>query len=210
LFHPLVNVLVQEVWDGRVWAARPMRVVEETEDASVLWFPRGTSWRAPTSPPTRARAASRAERLSSAIALADWVFVESEWEASTLQIWPRDAWHSIWVSWRPDGSRWGYYGNIQLPFERTRCGFRTMDLVLDVIVELDGSWWLKDEDELAVFVETGVVDADLENRIRSEAEAVAARAERREPPFDGSWDAWRPDPDWATPALPAGWEDVCR
>jgi predicted RNA-binding protein associated with RNAse of E/G family len=205
-----LNAIVQEVWADRVWAARPMRVVEESERASVLWFPAGTRWQAPTSPPTRARAATRAERLSSAAALGDWVFAESAWEASTLQVWPRDAWHSIWVSWRPDGSRWAYYGNIQLPFERTRCGFRTMDLVLDVIVELDGTWWLKDEDELAVFVEAGVVDPALERRIRSEADAIVARAERAEPPFDGSWDDWRPDPEWPTPRLPAGWEDVCR
>jgi predicted RNA-binding protein associated with RNAse of E/G family len=204
-----VNVLVQEVWDGRVWAARPMRVVEESGRVSVLWFPRGTRWRAPTSPATRPRAATRAERLSSALALEDWVFVESEWEASTLQIWPRDAWHSIWISWRPDGTRWGYYGNIQLPFERTRCGFRTMDLVLDVVVELDGSSRLKDEDELAVFVDRGIVDGDLERRIRAEAESLTTRAERCEPPFDGSWDDWRPDPEWSVPVLPAGWEVVC-
>lgn len=205
-----LNALVQEVWNDRVWAARPMRVVEESERASVLWFPHGTSWRAPTSPPTRRRAPTRAERLSSALALEDWVFAESEWEASTLQIWPRDTWHSVWVSWRPDGSRWGYYGNIQLPFERTRCGFRTMDLVLDVIVELDGTSCLKDEDELAVFAASGLVGRDLERRIREEADAIVARAERREAPFDGSWDGWRPDPEWPTPVLPAGWEDVCR
>ena len=205
-----MNAVIQEVWDDRVWAARPVRVVEESEQASVLWFPLGTRWQAPTSPPTRPRAETRAERLNSAISLGDWVFVESEWDVSTLQIWPRGAWHSIWVSWRSDGSRWGYYGNIQLPFERTRCGFRTMDLVLDVIVELDGSWRLKDEDELAVFVERGVLDRKLERRIRGEAESLVARAARREPPFDGSWDGWRPDPEWPMPVLPAGWEDVCR
>jgi hypothetical protein len=205
-----VNALVQEVWNDRVWAARPVRVVEETEQASVLWFPLGTAWQAPTSPPSRPPAPTRAERLSSAIALEDWVFVESRWDVSTLQIWPRDAWHSIWLSWRADGSRWGYYGNIQLPFERTRCGFRTMDLVLDVTVELDGSWSLKDEDELEIFVERGVVDRGLERRIRAEAETLVARAERREPPFDGSWDDWRPDAGWPVPELPAGWETVCR
>jgi predicted RNA-binding protein associated with RNAse of E/G family len=205
-----VIALVQEVWNDRVWAARPMRLVEESARASVLWCPRGTSWQAPAGPPSRPHAATRAERLSAALALEDWVFAESQWETSTLQIWPHGAWHSIWVSWRPDGSRWGYYGNIQLPFERTRCGFRTMDLVLDVIVELDGSWWLKDEDELAVFVASGVVDRGLERRIREEAESIAARAERRDPPFDGSLDEWLPDPEWPTPVLPAGWEDVCR
>jgi hypothetical protein len=37
--------------------------------------------------------------------------------------------------------------------------------------------------------------------VRAEGEAVMAEAERGEPPFDGSWDGWRPDPSWAVPAL---------
>ena len=45
-----MTVLVQEVWEERVWAARPMRLVAKTEDGAVLWFPRGTGYRAPTTP----------------------------------------------------------------------------------------------------------------------------------------------------------------
>ena len=44
---------------------------------------------------------------------------------------------------------WGWYVNLQLPFRRTELGFETMDLVLDLIVDPDGSWrWKEDEDEL--------------------------------------------------------------
>jgi hypothetical protein len=114
-----VTVLVQEVLEERVWAARPMRLVAETPAGAVLWFPRGTRRRVPTVPTGRPREATRAERESA--------LVEEARDTSTLQIWPRDPW-----AWRADGWR----------------GFRTMDLVLDVVAELDGSRRLKDEDEL--------------------------------------------------------------
>lgn len=205
-----MTVLVQEVWEERVWSARPMRLVSETEDGAVLWFPHGTRWQAPTPPAGRPRESTRGERLATSLAERVWTFAEQEWDAGTLQVWPRDAWHSIWVTWREDGSRWGYYGNIQLPYERTRCGFRTMDLALDVVVELGGSWRLKDEDELATFAARGVVDPDLERRIRREADAIVAKLERREPPFDGSFEDWAPDPDWPALELPAGWGKPCR
>lgn len=201
-----MTVLVQEVWRGRVWAARPMRLVAETEEQTVLWFPHGTRWRGPNT----GNDGPRAPRHARALAARDWTFRENEWDSSTLQMWPRGAWHAIWVAWRADGSRWGFYGNVQLPFERTSRGLRTMDLVLDVLVELDGSWRLKDEDELAVFVAHGLIDRDLERRIRAEAEAIIAKADREEPPFDGSFEDWRPDPEWALPELPAGWDRVCR
>jgi predicted RNA-binding protein associated with RNAse of E/G family len=205
-----VTVLVQEVWEERVWAARPMHLVAETAMGAVLWFPHGTRWQGPTALGGRPREATRGERVATSLGKREWALAEQEWDTHTLQIWPRDAWHSIWVTWRADGSRWGFYGNIQLPYARTRCGFRTMDLVLDVVVELDGSWRLKDEDELAIFAERGIVDAELERRIRAEADAIVAKLERREPPFDGSLDDWSPASYWPELVLPEGWEHTCR
>ncbi len=205
-----MNLLVQEVWHERVWAARPMRLVAERDDSLLLWFPYGTRWERPVPPPHHPAAATRAERLGRCLLLDEWEFAETPWDSATLQIWPRDAWHAIWISWRADGSRWGFYGNIQLPFERSRLGVRTMDLALDVLVDRDGSWALKDEDELAAFAAQGVFDRELEHRIRAEAEAIVAKVERREPPFDGSFESWQPDPAWETPVLPEGWDALCR
>jgi predicted RNA-binding protein associated with RNAse of E/G family len=111
------------------------------------------------------------------------------------------------VSWLPSGEHWGWYVNLQEPFERTAGGFRTMDLVLDVIVDPDLTWRWKDEDELAVFVERGVVDEALERRIRGEALRVIADAQARRAPFGEDWQAWRPDADWGLPELPAGWDE---
>ncbi len=97
---------------------------------------------------------------------------------------------------------------MQLPFERTALGLRTMDLVLDAIVGRDLTWRLKDEDELAVHVARGTIGAELEATIRAEVQRGLARVERRRSPFDEPWPDWRPDPSWPLPELPAGWDAV--
>jgi hypothetical protein len=204
------TVVVQEVWRNRIWAARPMTVVRDEGEFVVLWFPRGTKWQAPTNPPTRRREANRGERLATSALSGDWVFVEREWEVSTLSLMHSGDWHALWVSWLPDGTHWGWYVNLQEPFRRTRLGFETMDLMLDVIVDPDRTWRWKDEDELEMFVARGVIDAGLADRLRAEALAVAQRAERNEPPFSEPWPQWRPDPAWTVPELPRGWDRLCR
>jgi hypothetical protein len=209
-FEPGDTVVVQEVWRDRVWAARPMTVVQDTHDFVVLWFPRGTLWKRPIVPPARHVDGSRAIRLASCLELGDWAFEDAEWDVSTLWLMRAGDWHAQWVSWLEDGSHWGWYVNLQEPFRRTARGFETMDLVLDVLIDPDRSWRWKDEDELETFVEMGVLDEALADRARAEGLRVAGRAERNEPPFDEPWPDWRPDPGWATPELSAGWEQRWR
>lgn len=205
---PLETCVVQEVWGGKVWAARPQRVVRDEGDFAVLWFPRGTRWKAPTTPPGRPRAENRGERLATCALRGEWVFRDAVWDVDTLVLLRSDDWHAVWVSWLPSGEHWGWYVNLQRPFRRTEIGFETMDLVLDVIIDPDRSWRWKDEDELETWVRRGVVEPELAERIRAEGLEVVGRAERDEPPFSEPWPEWRPDPAWGLPELPEGWDAV--
>ncbi len=209
-WSPGATIVLHEVWNERVWAARPMTVVHDDEGRIVLWIPKGTRWMAPSTPPTRRREPTRGERLATSAALGDWVFTESEWRVSTLSLMSDGDWHAVWVSWLDSGEHCGWYINLQKPYRRTSFGFETMDMMLDVIVETDRTWYLKDEDELAIFVERGVFDPALAERVRAEALRVAGRAERNEPPFSEPWPEWRPDPAWPRPELPPAWESRCR
>ena len=207
---PGETVVVQEVWGDRVWAARPQIVVQEDDERAILWFPRGTSWKRPIVPPGRPMdGASRAARLASCLELGDWVFEDAEWDVSTLVLMRPGDWHALWVSWLEDGRHFGWYVNLQRPFRRTALGYETMDLALDVVVAPDRTWRWKDEDELALFVEHGVFDPALAERVRDEGLRVAGRAERNDPPFDEPWPAWQPDPAWPQPQLPRGWDELC-
>jgi hypothetical protein len=207
---PGETAVVQEVWQGRVWAARPMTAVRDEGDFAALWFPRGTGWKAPTTPPGRPREDDRGERLAECAARGDWVFRDADWDVDTLVLLREGAWHALWVSWLPSGEHWGWYVNLQLPFRRTKQGFETMDLVLDLIVDPDRTWRWKDEDELETWVARGVCEQGLAEQIRAEGLEVAGRAERNEPPFCEPWPDWRPEPSWTLPALPDGWDERCR
>jgi Protein of unknown function (DUF402) len=206
MWQPGATIVLQEIWRGKVWGARPMRVVEDTGDGIALWFPRGTRWKAPTSDPSWPWKEDRGERLAECAVRGEWVYRDAEWDVDTLQLTRAGERHSVWVSWRPDGEPFGWYVNIQEPFRRTPLGIATMDWALDLIIDPDGSWRLKDEDELETFVRRGVIDAAHADELREEALAVAGRAERGEPPFCDPWHEWRPDPDWTLPELPSGWD----
>jgi len=202
------TVVLQEVWRGRLWASRPMIVVEDELDRLALWFPKGTEWKAPTNHPARPRLENRGERLAACAARGEWVFRNAEWEVDTLILVEPGVGYAIWVSWLPGFEPWGWYVNLQEPFLRRPHALQTMDLMLDVIVDRDRTWRLKDEDELGSFVRAGAFSPALAERIRADAAHAIARAERDEPPFAEPWHDWRPDPTWGIPALPPGWAEL--
>ena len=207
---PGADVVVQEIWRDRVWAAKPMKVVRDDGDFVALWLPKGTRWKAPTLHPTLPWAEDRGTRLAECAGSGRWIHRDGEWDGSTLVLMREGDWHALWISWLDSGEQWGWYVNLQLPFRRTERGFATMDLMLDVVIDLDGTWRWKDEDELAVFVECGVFEPALAARVREEGLEVVRRFERDEPPFDEPWPEWRPHASWTLPELPSGWDVPCR
>lgn len=203
-------VVLQEIWRERVWGARPMRVVRDDPELVALWFPRGTRWMTPTDDPDRDWNGDRGERLAECASSGRWKHRELVWDVDTLQLARPGEWHTVWVSWLPSGEPWGWYVNLQEPLRRSAIGFETMDLALDVIVELDRSWRWKDEDELEAFVARGAFEPELPSRLRGEALRVLERLELNTAPFAEPWHDWRPEPDWALPELTEGWERVWR
>lgn len=209
-WSPGETVLVQEVWQGRVWAARPLTVVHDGLETLALWLPRGTRWKLPEPAPGSPQEQTRGERLSGAASRGDWILADAQWDVSTLWLMREGDWHALWFSWHADGQPWGWYVNLQEPFRRTLRGLVTMDCVLDLVIEPDGSWRWKDEDELEAWMARGAIAPTLAQRLRAEGVRVAKRAERGEPPFAGGWPEWRPDPSWPVPELPDGWDVPCR
>lgn len=202
-------VALQEVWQGRVWAARPLVVADDAPDRVLLWMPRGTRRQVPVPPPSRPAEPTRTERIVELLARADWVHAEHEWEVDTLWIMRPGDWFAIWVSWLPDGRQWGWYVNFQEPFRRTPLGFEAMDLMLDVVVEPDGTTWRwKDADEVDELARRGVFDDQVLAALDRAGAEVVRRIEHGAAPFSEPWPSWRADPRWPTPALPPGWDEV--
>lgn len=190
-------VVLREFHDGRPWEARPARVVADDGERLRFFVPYGARPARPVD--------GDGDRLR--MPGASWRHVRSGPSpravlstASTLRP------HAVLAIWEADWvpSRW--YVNLQEPLRRTALGFDTTDLFLDLVGTPDAATWTwKDEDEAAEAVAAGHLDATRLDRIRDEAEALAASIRRGDPPFDEDWWAWRPDPSWTVPDLPGDW-----
>ncbi|TKJ22375.1 DUF402 domain-containing protein [Blastococcus sp. CCUG 61487] len=203
-------VVHQEVWRDRIWAARPLVVVEDSPDRMLFWLPAGTRRKVPMTPPHRDDPGNRTARIIELLERGDWIHVDHVGDLSCLWILRPGEWHATWVSFRPSGEQFAFYVNLQRPFRRTALGIESMDLMLDVVATPDRIWSWKDDDEFERILQRGIFDADLGRRVRSEALDVIGRLERNEPPFGEGWHRWRPDPAWPVPVLPSGWADLPR
>ena len=202
------TIVIQEIWRGRLWAARPVTVVSDERDQLVVWCPKGTVRKVPVTPASRHAPASRPEWFADLLSRCDWELRSSVWDISTIMILREGEWHSDWVSYLATGAHFGYYINLQEPFRRAEDAIRTMDLMLDIVAGRSRSWQLKDEADFEILVERELIDQATSDRIRKEARESIARLESRKPPFDGRWSSWRPRSTFSTPRLPSGWDDV--
>ena len=208
---PGTTIVVDEVWNRKLWATRPVLVVEDRPDLLVVWCPKGTIRKVPTTPAGRPRASTRGERLATCLLEEAWDLVDHEWDVSTLMLMEPGALHATWVSFLENGDHWGWYVNLQRPFVRSDSAVTTMDLALDVLIAPDRSEWRwKDEDEFQLLVEAGLLGAEEAASVRAEALRVIDRAVACEPPFSDDWPRWTPDPAWETPTLPVGRESHGR
>jgi uncharacterized protein len=191
-------IVLREVWRGKVFEARPATVVEDAPEQTTLVIPGGVWCGVPVDEDgAELRLPDRPWRLEirrrGPVPILSFAWPEA---AYSVLRWPADEGLPVW------------YVNLQDPLQRTELGFDTTDHALDVIVELDGTWRWKDEDELEEAADNGLFTADEAAAFRADGNRAVARILDRAPPFDRDWSSWRPDPGWAIPSLPDGWDGV--
>lgn len=91
------------------------------------------------------------------------------------------AWHDIGRFHRADGTFTGFYANVLTPVEMEGDDWWTTDLFLDVWLPPDGAPVILDEAELDEALGRELVERDVAERARLEAEGLQAAAEA------GSW-----------------------
>ena len=104
------------------------------------------------------------------------------------------------------GRFYGWKVDLSAPFRRTALGFDVIDEVLDIVVRPDRSYYWKDEDLMARFIDLGIYTPDEARNLRRAGEAVIERIESQQSPFDDEWINWFPTPDLAISEMPRGWE----
>jgi hypothetical protein len=111
--------------------------------------------------------------------------------------------HTIEIYWDESWAHLGWYVNLQAPLVVDGTRFDTTDWALDVVVDPDGTWRWKDEDDLAGAVDLGVFDDAGAAAVRAEGERVIA-----ERPWPTGWERWRPPREWSPLPLPEDWDRV--
>jgi hypothetical protein len=174
--------------------AWPYRVVTDQPGLLALYIPRGATYLRWSPRPGGSRELGPAR-----------------WRRDTLRLMFPGLAYSLWLSWdggSGEGREFhGYYLNMEEPYRRTAIGVDTNDHTLDAVIAPDRSWSWKDLEDLDARVRDGIYSAPFAAELRSVAAEALARFERRDPPFDGAWETWTPDPAWPLPELHPAWRD---
>jgi protein associated with RNAse G/E len=125
-----------------------------------------------------------------------------------LLIEPKKYYSTIYF-WQDDSNEFMcYYINFQSPFQRSHSGFDTLDLELDIIINPDYSWKIKDLDDYQKGIECGTILHEWTQEIEVAKDEVFDRIANRHYPLNNSWSNWKPDLNWSAPKLPANWDKV--
>ncbi len=108
-------------------------------------------------------------------------------EHHVLSVTRRSDAHSMWLMWSEAWEFRCWYVQLQSPIVRTPTGIETMDHALDMIIEPDGTWHWKDEDDFAVAQDLGVFTPVEAAKVRAEGERVIA-----DRLWLTGWEHWRP------------------
>jgi len=80
-FEPGESAALREIWEGRIWSARPVTVVEDAEEQITLFIPAGAHWMAPF---------RNGKRLK--IQEAEYELIEQPYKAHVLSFaWPANS-----------------------------------------------------------------------------------------------------------------------
>ncbi len=192
--------------DDLTWAM-PVTVVHDSPEFIALFLAAGTTIKSPARADgsTIPRDLPFEERYTAVAGIRDGLWHSNH----RLMLARPDAAHLVSLFWREED--WGFldwYVDLQAPLQRTPIGFDSQDHVLDIVVGPDLRWRWKDEDEFADAQRIGRFSPGEAAAVRAEGEQVVDLIEAMAWPFNEGWPAWRPDPAWDIPKLPADWD--CR
>ncbi|MFF0390518.1 DUF402 domain-containing protein [Kitasatospora sp. NPDC004615] len=208
-FRPGAAVLRRDVHGGRVWTARPHRVLADTGHALTLACWPGIEGLAPTTWTEALRTGDDTVRKQGLnhLAAGTWTLGPHRWErTAVLSHCLAGEWFSIHAFQdAATGEPLRRYVNFEMPHRRRPGGIDTMDLALDLVATPDlAGHRFKDRDEYAQLRRLGVVDDVLDRQVQQAQGRAIAMLDNEAWPFAAGWPAWAPDPSWPLPLLPDG------
>lgn len=205
------SCVLRGIVNHQVWLAQSVIVVKDEPEETVLLllpgaqcaFPEGYwHWRRNNHPSYGMR---WQEAQSESINLREF-----SWHTNRILIFlTPEKYYSCCIFWDHESDRFScYYINFQLPYQRSHCGFDTLDLDLDIVIDPEYNWKWKDEEEYKDGIREGGIQEEWVKGIERSQEEIFNRINMRGYPLDGSWLGWRPAQTWVPPRLPEGWRFV--
>jgi len=207
---PGESCVLRGVVNGRVWLAQSVIVVKDAPEETILLLVPGAQcaypegyWRWKYGDYSQGTRWSEAKSET-------LVLRQFDWNTNRLLIFLEpQKYYSCFLFWNQETDRFGcYYINFQLPYQRSHCGFDSLDLDLDLVVDPDFSWHWKDEADYQQAIEEGGLQPQWVQEIERAKPEVFERLNQRRSPLNDSWLSWRPDPAWQPPHLPNRWQEV--
>jgi predicted RNA-binding protein associated with RNAse of E/G family len=206
MWNPGDIVTWRGIYRERIWHAQPTIAVKDTLDEIILALLPGTECIAPEDYVKGKQNGKRRWNFKDK----DWVLERYLWRTNRLLfLLEPEKYYSTILFWNDDRNELlCYYINFQIPYRKSHYGIDTLDLDLDLIINLDFSFEWKDEDDYRTAIDHGIISPEQTRQIELAGEEIFERLEKRQYPFDGSWLDWMPDPSWLPPKLPENWDKI--
>lgn len=195
--------------NDRVWLAQSVIVVQDEAQETILLllpgaqcaYPEGY-WRWRKGDYTQGNRWQEARNPSLTLR-------QFTWQTNRILMFLEpDKYFSCWLFWDHVTDAFNcYYVNFQLPYRRSRIGFDTFDLELDLVIDAHLGWHWKDEDEYLTGIQAGEITREWVRGIEEAKAEVFNRIRHRHHPFNGSWFNWKLEAT-RIPNLPDGWQSV--
>ena len=197
----------RDMFRGRVWTESPVRVLaaDRSSVRTALWpgvVTRGTAKFVESSETWEKalRAAALDDLVHGEWGMAEWTW---RWNSVVSEI-VSGRWFTVARMYgeAAGGALACWYVNFERPPAWHASGWDTMDLAVDLVVDPDGRWHWKDEDEYTQARRLGLItDAEHAAVEAARGQAVALVEARAGLFADDPAERWRPDPGWPLPSL---------
>jgi predicted RNA-binding protein associated with RNAse of E/G family len=199
------TAVIRGVFNGRTWYEWAVRVLDVSGSSvtTARWPGAATRDISFYVESLRTGSSVLREQARRARAQGDWRLADSCWQrTSVVEQVVSGRWFSASRMFDADGAMLCGYVNFERPPSWRDDGWDTCDLALDLVVEPDGFWRWKDEDEYEQSRKLGLItDAEHKSVQLTRDEAVAL-VEAGSGMFDGIAEkGWLPEPLWDLPSL---------
>lgn len=208
MWKPGDHCALRGVHNDRVLYAQSVTVVRDSPAEVALLLLPGAHCKVPAGWQMGRHGNGAASERWASIRGGNWKLANFTWHTNRFLILlePEKYYSTIYI-WQHRADIFNYYYiNFQLPIRRSRCGFDTLDLELDIVIDQTHAWQWKDLVDYQEAIHEGGILAEWRQGIERDQAEVFDRLNGGLYPLDDSWLGWQPDPGWSAPALPAGWE----